>query len=135
MQVLLTLLLALDLASVKTEPNLERRSELALDYAGSAFDSAREAYNGGDGDKAKTALAEVAESVDLAYQSLEDTGKSARRSPKFFKKAELKTRDLMRRLDGLAKSVSLDDRELVEKVHDRVAAVHDNLIREIMKKK
>src|SRR5260370_40769353 len=103
-------LLALDLASIKTEPNLERRSELALDYANMALDQAREAYNSGDVAKTETALGELQEAVDLAYQALSDTGKDARRNPKFFKRAELKTRELLRRLDGLHHSVSFDDR-------------------------
>ena len=36
-------MLALDLAGIKAEPKLEKRSELALEYANSALDSARDA--------------------------------------------------------------------------------------------
>ena len=73
--------------------------------------------------------------MDLAYQSLVDAGKSARRNPKFFKRAELKTRELMRRLAGLAQAVDADERAFVMSVHDRVAKVHDDLIQDIMQKK
>jgi hypothetical protein len=132
---LVMMVLALDLSAIKTEPNLERRSDRAADNAVVAFDAAREAFDGGNIEKAKAALDEVRESVDLAYQSLEESGKDARRNPKFFKKAELKTRDLLRRLEGMAKAVSIEDRALVEKVRDRVAQVHDDLIKDIMKKK
>src|SRR5258706_2005607 len=117
------MLLAFDLGSIKNEPNLEKRSELALDYANTALDQAREAYNAGDVAKTEAALGELRESVELAYQSLEETGKDARRNPKFFKRAELKTRELMRRLDGLRSTVGFEDRALVEKVRDRVAEV------------
>jgi hypothetical protein len=75
------------------------------------------------------------DSVDLAYQSLVDSGKSARRNPKFFKRAELKTRELMRRLEGLLQAVDSDDRPFVESVRDQVSKVHDNLIQDIMQKK
>ncbi len=51
----------------KTEPNLEKRSELALENASAALDQAREAYNAGDLDKMQLALSEVGESVDLAF--------------------------------------------------------------------
>jgi hypothetical protein len=125
---------ASDLGSIRTEPNLERRSELALDYANTALDQARESYSTGDVSKTETSLNEVRESVDLAYQSLEDSGKDPRRSSKF-KTAEVKTRALLRRLEGLRQSVGFEDRALVEKVRDRVSEIHDNLLKGIMSKK
>jgi len=135
MPALLILCLAFDLAAIKLEPNLERRSERAMDNAAAAMDAARDASSGGEQEKARAALEELRESVDLAYQSLVDSGKSARRNPKFFKRAELKTRELMRRLEGLAQAVDSDDRPFVESVRDRVSKVHDDLIQDIMQKK
>jgi len=132
---LLMMALAFDLGSVKVEPNLERRSELALDNANEALDTARDAFHANDTAKMQTALDEITDSVDLSYQSLVDTGKDARRSPKFFKRAELKTRELLRRLDGLRLAVDVESRASVEKVRDRVAEVHDNLLKSIMSKK
>lgn len=135
MHALLILCLAFDLAAIRTEPNLERRSDLAMANASSAMDAARDASEAGDMAKIKAALEELRDSVDLAYQSLVDSGKSARRNPKFFKRAELKTRELMRRLEGLAQAVDADDRVVVESVRDRVSKVHDDLIHDIMQKK
>jgi len=135
MQVLLIFALAFDLAAIRLEPNLERRSDLAMDNAAAAMDTARDASSAGDLAKLKTGLDELRDSVDLAYQSLVDSGKNARKSPKFFKRAELKTRELMRRLDGLALSVDADDRAIVESVRERVSKVHDDLIQDIMTKK
>jgi hypothetical protein len=132
---LLILSLAIDLASIRNEPNLEHRSELALDYASTALDAARDAYSAGNFEKMQSSLDEVTASVDVAYQALADTGKDARRSPKYFKKAELKTRELLRRLDGMKQSVSVDDRGAVENVRDHVAMVHDELLQGIMSKK
>jgi hypothetical protein len=135
MQWLFIVILAFDLASIKTEPNLEKRSELALDHAGTALDQAREAYNSGNLAKMELALGEVGESVELAYHALTDSGKDARRNPKFFKRAELRTRELMRRLEGIRETVSYQDRALVEMVRERVAEVHDDLLKGIMSKK
>ena len=135
MPALLILCLAFDLAAIKLEPNLERRSERAMDNAAAAMDTARDASGAGEPEKARAALKELRESVDLAYQSLVDSGKSARRNPKFFKRAELKTRELMRRLEGLAQAIDSDDRPFVENVRDRVSKVHDDLIHDIMQKK
>jgi uncharacterized coiled-coil DUF342 family protein len=135
MQALLILCLAFDLSAIRLEPNLERRSERALDNASTAMDTARDDAAAGELAKVKADLDELRDSVDLAYQSLVDSGKSARRNPKFFKKAELKTRELMRRLEGLAQAVDADDRPAVETVRERVSKVHDDLIHDIMQKK
>jgi hypothetical protein len=130
-----TNLWATDLASIQQESNPERRSQLAMDYAGAALDAARTAYQAADLEKAKTSLSEVGDAVDLAYDSLQQTGKEARRDPKFFKRTELSTRQLLRRIEGLADSMNFDDRGLAEKIFDRVAAIHENLLQGIMGKK
>src|ERR1700733_13081438 len=131
---MLLLTLAFDLTTVKSEPNLERRSELALDHANLTLDAARDDYNAGDLGKTQTELEEMCDSVDLAYESLSDTGKDPRRDPKFFKRAELRTRELLRRLESLAPSMSAVDRGTLEKIRSRVSTVHDNLLNGIMTK-
>ena len=131
---LLILFLAFDLAAVKSEPNRERRSERALDNANAALDSARDAYKSSDFAATQSALEETGESVDLSYQSLRETGKEPRRS-QAFKRAELRTRELLRRLDGLRESFSVTDRALLDKVRERVAEVHDDLLKGIMGRK
>jgi hypothetical protein len=130
-----TVLYATDLASIEQEPNLEKRSQLAIDYASTALDAARKQYQDGDMAKTEASLSDVGASVDLAYQSLLDTHKEARRDPKVFKRTELATRQLLRRIEGMAESMSFEDRRMAEKVRDRVAAIHDNLLQAIMKKK
>jgi hypothetical protein len=132
---LMILALAMDLNGIRGEQNLERRSELALDYAAAAMDNARDANAAGEGEKVKTALAEVGQAVELAYRSLSDSGKDAHRNTKYFKRAELKTRELMRRLEGLAQLMDVEDRPAVEKIRDRVAEVHDDLLQGIFGKK
>src|ERR1019366_5829770 len=83
---------AIDLASIEQEPNLERRNQLAMEAANSALDAARTAYQANDLDKTRASLDEVGEAVSLAYSSLKQTGKEARRDPKFFKRTEPATR-------------------------------------------
>ncbi|HEY7337360.1 MAG TPA: hypothetical protein VH639_20885 [Bryobacteraceae bacterium] len=128
------LALASNLAGVKSEPNLEKRSERALDNANSALDAARDAYSRGEYDQSETQLEEVGASVDLAYESLQETGKDPRRSGKF-KQAEMRIRELLRRLEGLRQTVSFSDRGAVDKVRDRISTVHDNLLDGIMSKR
>jgi hypothetical protein len=123
-----------DLATVKSEPNLEKRSERALDNANLALDAARDAYGRGEFEHSKADLEEVGASVDLAYESLQQTGKDPRRSGKF-KQAELRTRELLRRLEGFGQTMSFADRGVLDKVRDRVSTVHDDLLDGIMSKR
>ncbi len=131
---LMILLLALDLTTIRNEPNLEHRSDLALDYANTAIDGAREALNAGEDAKFLAALGEAREAVELSWHSLTDSGKYARNSNSF-KRAEVRTRGLMRRLDGLRDIAGIDEKTEIEKVHARVAEIHDELIQGIMGKK
>jgi hypothetical protein len=126
---------AYDLDSVKNEPNLEKRSELALSNAETELQAAKDAYQKGDEAKAQAASTELAESVELAYSWLIESGKDPRRSPKFFKKAELSTRQLLRRLEGVIDALSLEDRAALESARARISNVHDNLILAIMGRK
>jgi hypothetical protein len=127
-------MLAADLSSVSAEPDLSKRSELALANADHQIDAAREAYRGGDLSKMNGALDEVRDSVNLSVESLEQTHKHARNN-KYYKRAELKVRALMRRLSSFRDEVALEDRKLVEAVHQRLQEVHDKLIADIMSKK
>lgn len=132
MTAILIVMLALDLASIRNEPNPEHRCELAIDYANTALDAAKEAFNAGTGAKMQAALDEVAASVDLAYESLAG---EPHRNTRAIKKAEQRTRLLLRRLDSFRQVVDFDDRAKVDPVRDRVSAAHDNLLNGIMKKK
>ena len=138
---LIPLLLALplgaaDLEAVKAEPNLEKRARKALDNASVAFKAAQEAYmQKGDLKLTTAALDEVAQSVELADLSLKQTGKNPRRSPKHFKYAEIRTRELLRRLTDFREQMSALDRDDIDKVRAAVQKVHDDLLVGIMGKK
>jgi len=121
-----------DLKRALAEPNLERRSQLAMDNAATAYQAAREAYSKGENEHTAAAVAEVEESVDLAYTSLAKTGKDPRRSPKWFKKAEIETRDLLRKLDSFQQEMNFDERPMLDKVKAKVQQVHDDLLLGLM---
>lgn len=125
---------ASDLDAIKAEPNLEKRSDRALQYAGSQFEAAAAAYSAGDFKNSMAALDEVLAAVELSHASLQETGKSPRRSPKHFKRAEVRTRELGRKLRDFSESVSYEDRAAVEKVRKRVQEIHDELLEGIMSK-
>jgi hypothetical protein len=125
---------AFDLTAALNEPNLEKRSDVALKNADIALTAARDAYNTGNDEKCRAALEEVRESVNLSYQSLVDSGKNPRGS-RYYKRAEQANRQLLRRLDALRQNMSVVDRELVDAVRARVMEVHDKLLTAIMAKK
>lgn len=127
--------LAADLDTVRAEPNLEKRSEKALLNAGSAVDSARKAHEAGDDASFKASLQEVHDSIRLAKESLDKSGKNARRNPKYFKKAEHALRRLGRRLDTLRLDLSVDDRAPVEALMHEADITRDQIVEAIMGRK
>ncbi len=127
--------LAADIDSVKAEPNLERRSEKALLNADAAFDAARKAHSEGADQAFTAALAEIGQSIQLIRQSLDESGKNARKSPKYFKKAEVGLRKLGRRLDSFRVVLSVDERAPVEKLVEQAHETQEHLLHAIMGKK
>lgn len=130
-----TAVLRADLAQVKAEPNLEKRSKLALDHADATLKEARSVYDNGDSAKANTLIAEVRESVELAEQSLKETGKNPRKSPKYFKKAEIETRALLKRIESFQDEMNVNDRPSLDPLRTKVQQVHDDLLMGIMEGK
>ena len=129
----LALLAYADIAAVKSEPDLDRRSELALASADKEMDAARQAYNGGDEKAQQQALLQVRELVDVSYDALEHSNRAPRKS-KYYKNAELKLKALLRRLNSFRDQVNFENREAVEAVAKRVSEVHDEVLAAIMSK-
>ena len=125
-------LCAADLERVRLENNPEKRSQAAMENASKALREARDAYGKGEFDRSKTLLDEVAASVTLAEDSLKQTRKDPRRSPKWFKKAELASNELLRKLESFRQEMSVTDREAVERVKEVVQNVHQHWLEGIM---
>ena len=124
-----------DLGQIRAESNPEKRAKLALDNASAAYKTAREAYDKGETKAVTSAIQEIQESVELAFTSLKSTGKDPRRSPKWFKKAEIDTRDLLRHLDAFEHDMSFDDRPMLQAAKAKVQEVHDELLIGLMEGK
>jgi hypothetical protein len=123
-----------DLAHIQSEPRPDKRAHLALDNADAVLKQARDAYDKGDTQGVSTLLDDVQRSVELAQTSLKQTGKNPSRSPKHFKYAELKTRELLRKLDSFREAMSVTDRPAVDRVIATVQKIHDALLDGIMGK-
>ncbi len=125
-------ILRADLKAVRAEPRLEKRADKALKNAHAMLNVARDAYRKGDSNRVRAALDEVAESVQLAYQSLKDTGKNPRKRAKPFKRAEISTRKLLRRLESLRDEMSYLDRDQIDSVISVVRKVNEDLLHDVM---
>jgi hypothetical protein len=123
-----------DIAAVKSEPDLEKRSELALADADQQIDDARKAYAAGDEKASTAALEEVALAVDVSYDALEHARTEAHKS-KYYKRAELKVRAMLRRLTSFRDEVGFDARQPVEAAIKKLSDIHDELIADIMSRK
>ena len=128
-------LLPADLKIALNERDLGKRSKLALDNAGAALKEAREAYQKGDDKAVAEAAQEIEDSVSLAWDSLESTGKNPRKSPRWFKSAEIETRNLLKKLDALQHDISFEDRPVLDKAKARLQKVHDDLLKGLMEGK
>ncbi len=121
-----------DLAGIKSEANLEKRARLAIENAEGALKNAQSDYEKGDANGVATAISEMRESVEVAHVALAETGKNPVRSPKHFKNAELKSRALLKRLDGFEQSMDFEDRKIVEPAKIRIQEIHDEWLLGIM---
>jgi hypothetical protein len=119
---------------VKDEPNLEKRSDRALENMRQALEAAREAARNNDETTLKKAMQEMVDSAELSYQSLEESGKAARANPKHFKRAELATSEILRRMEGLENQISFELRSTVQTAKKRITEINDKLVFEIMTK-
>ena len=126
---------AADLTRARAEPNLEKRARLALAESDAALVAARSDYQKGDTDRVAADAAKIVDSVDLAFLSLNQTGKDPRKSSRWFKYAEIQTRGLLRKLDTFERDMNFADRPVLEKAKTEVQQVHDKLLLGLMEGK
>jgi hypothetical protein len=123
-----------ELDSIKAERDPERRSDRALDWADRLLSVSRDNYAEGDYKKALAGVNEIRESVDLAQKSLMESHKNPHKS-KYYKKAELRLRELARHLEEFKRESSVDDRPPIDSLIAHVNEVHDELLTGILEKK
>jgi hypothetical protein len=126
--VLLQMPVRADLKRALAEPDLEKRSRLAIENARAAYETLREAYGKGEMTQVAENAKEITESVELAKVSLRDTGKNPRKNPKYFKSAEISTRDLLRRVESFQQEMSLEDRPVLDATRIKLQQVHEELL-------
>lgn len=124
---------AADLESVKKEPDLEKRSDKALDVASDVLKLARALPGeGGSISDLEKDMDTMIEAVELSLKSLRDTGKKANKLTRFYKRGELRTRELQKQLDNLIQALAFDNRPPAEKAQARLNVLHDEFLFGVM---
>ncbi len=120
----LSLALTADLDAIKAEPDLGKRAAKAMDYATAQLTEARRAGLAGEGDRMKEALTGLVQGAELALATV----KSIRKPAMAAKRVELRSRELLRRLDTLLQDLPVEERESALPFQVRLQAVHEELL-------
>ena len=108
------------------------RAKLQIRLAGFALDEARKQYDEASVEKGLKSLQEMLKLVEDAQEQLFGTGNNPRKKPKGFKEAEIKLRELSRRLEDLRLSLPTEERGELEKIAARLVEIRDKLLHGLM---
>ena len=123
-------------AEILAEKAFDKRADLALKEADEEISAAAKTYSDGGDIKAFQSHVESAgELVEFTLKSLQDSGMRGGKRVKNFKRAEMKMRSLLRRLETLEIQVSADDRPSVERVQKVVSEAREHVLYDIMSKR
>lgn len=117
------------LDEIKAEHDPARRSEKALTFADTAFDTARDFYTKGEVHKGDAQLEDMTNALAECVQSLEEAHKA-----RFYKKAELRVAYLQRRMKGLLDDIEMQQRGWAEYTNRKLDEIHDKLLDGVMRK-
>jgi len=120
-----------DLDKARAERNLDRRARLAMENAALQLRAASAAEASGDLERMERALNEIGESVDLAYESLQATGRNPRNSRQH-KDFETRLRTLLRNLESFRQRLGFEQREQIAPLVEHLEKIHDQVVREIL---
>jgi hypothetical protein len=90
---------------------------------------ASDAVKAGEPEVLGKRLDEYVETIRDAHQTMMNTGRDAHRKPKGFKDLEIALRRQVRLLDDLARSVSFDQRDPVEKAKEEASNIREDMLR------
>ena len=113
------------LDQVKAEPNAEHRARLAVDYAAVAEKNAEAAYAKGDLEATAAELKNLQSGFEAAEEAFIASHKTPGRNPGPYKYAEMRSRELLIRLNDLEHRMDSGEREMIAGVRAKVQEIHD----------
>lgn len=117
----------------ETDPIRRARAQIRL--AELKLEEAAKRYEEGAPETGLAHLQEMLSLVVEAHDQLFGTGRDPRKRPKGFKEAEIKLREISRRLEDLRVALPVDERGEIEKIAARVVEIRDHLLHGIMRVK
>jgi len=114
---------------VKNESNPGKRSELSIEAANRTLDEARAAYLAGNSKQGDSDMHAVETLADECLSSVEQAKKY-----RYWKKAELKVRQLTRRVETLSDDLGYDERGKAQELRAHLDQIHDKLLAGVMRK-
>jgi hypothetical protein len=97
-------------------------SEILLSLAG-------EAIKAGEPEVMEKRLTEYVETIRDAHESMMKTGRDAHRKPKGFKELEIALRQQIRTLDDLARTITFEHRDSVEKAKTEASDIREDIFK------
>jgi hypothetical protein len=122
-------------ARLEREKDPIKRAQLEIRLAESRLDDAVHAYDEGSAELGLAGLKEMFSLLSEAHDRMFETGRNPRKKPKGFKEAEIKFREMSRRLVDLRMSVPLQDREPMDKIIAQMAKMQEHLLHGLMQVK
>ncbi|MEP6714847.1 MAG: hypothetical protein ABJC09_04695 [Terriglobia bacterium] len=113
------------LEQVRSEANPEHRARAAVEFAATAERNAETAYYKGDMKSVAAELNSMAEAAEIARKALQQTGKSPSGHPGPFKYGELRTQEILVRLNDLEHKMDEDEREVITAPKAKLQEIHD----------
>lgn len=126
---------ALTLDQVRADPNPEHRAKAAVEYAAVAERAAESANDAGDTARFSAELNNMTSAMELARDSFAAAGKTPSRQPSAFKNAELRSHEILHRLNDLRQKLDADARPLLDGPIMKVEEIHDAWFDGIMGRK
>lgn len=118
-----------ELDAVKKETSPDRRQRKALDLMDSSFRQAQDALreNSPPG-KVQALLDQMADAAEYSLAALRETGKKPGKMTKQYKRGDLRTRELIRKLDSFINAMAYGDRPAAEKSKVRIQVVAEEYL-------
>jgi hypothetical protein len=119
-------------AKLQTEKDPIKRAQLEIRLAQFRLDGAQKAYEEGVPDKGLAELKQMMALLQDAHSRMFKTGRNPRKKPKGFKEAEIKFREMTRRLKDLRLSIPVDDRDPLDSMIANIVKMQEHLLKGLM---
>ena len=119
-------------AKLQTENDPIKRAQLEIRLAQFRLDGAQKAYEEAMPDKGLAELKQMMALLQDAHNRMFETGRNPRKKPRGFKEAEIKFREMMRRLKDLEMSIPVDERDPLDSMIAKIGKMQEHLLKGLM---